>query len=115
MGSVSTLLVVAFATVTALGLAGYTGLKLTPISVTAPVIIMTLAIADSVHILVSMLSLMGEGWSKRDALKESLRINILAVTITSLTTIVGFLTLNFSDSPPFWHLGNITAVGIVAA
>ena len=113
--TMATLLVVAFATVTALGLAGYTGLKLTPISVTAPVIIMTLAIADSVHILVSMLSLMGEGWSKRDALKESLRINILAVTITSLTTIVGFLTLNFSDSPPFWHLGNVTAVGIVAA
>jgi len=37
------------------------------------------------------------------------------VTITSLTTIVGFLSLNFSDAPPYWHLGNITAVGILAA
>jgi len=39
----------------------------------------------------------------------------MPVTITSITTIVGFLSLNFSDSPPFWHLGNITAVGIGAA
>jgi outer membrane lipoprotein-sorting protein len=39
----------------------------------------------------------------------------LPVSITSITTIIGFLALNFSDSPPFWHLGNITAVGILAA
>ena len=44
-----------------------------------------------------------------------MRINFLPVAITSLTTIVGFLSLNFSDSPPYWHLGNITAVGIFAA
>jgi len=43
------------------------------------------------------------------------RINFLPVSITSVTTIVGFLALNFSDSPPYWHLGNITAVGIAAA
>ena len=44
-----------------------------------------------------------------------MRVNFLPVSITSLTTIVGFLALNFSDSPPYWHLGNITAVGIAAA
>jgi len=43
------------------------------------------------------------------------RLNFMPVTITSITTIVGFLALNFSDSPPFWHLGNITAVGILSA
>ena len=49
------------------------------------------------------------------ALIEAVRVNFLPVSITSLTTIVGFLSLNFSDSPPYWHLGNITAVGIAAA
>ncbi len=110
-----TLLVIGFSTVVAMGLTGYLGIKLTPVSITAPTIILTLAIADSIHILVTMLGLMQKEHSKIDALKESLRINILPVSITSLTTIVGFLSLNFSDAPPFWHLGNITAMGIAAA
>ena len=114
-GTIATLLVIGFSTVTAMGLAGYAGIKLTPISVIAPTIILTLAIADSIHILMTMLTLLREGWDKVAALKESIRINFLAVTITSLTTIVGFLSLNFSDSPPFWDLGNITAMGIAAA
>jgi predicted RND superfamily exporter protein len=91
------------------------GIQLAPISITAPTIILTLAIADSVHILISMLTLMREGRDKITALKESLRINFQAVVITSLTTIVGFLSLNFSDAPPFWDLGNLTAIGIASA
>ena len=114
-GTISTLLVIGFSTATAMGLAGYAGIKLSPISIMAPTIILTLAIADSVHILMSMRDLMREGKDKLTALKESIRINFLAISITSLTTIIGFLTLNFSDSPPFWDLGNITAMGIAAA
>jgi predicted RND superfamily exporter protein len=113
--TLATLAVIATSSATALGLAGYAGLKLTPISITAPVIIMTLAIADSVHVLVTMLGLMREGHGKPEALRESLRINFMAVAITSVTTIVGFLSLNFSDAPPFRHLGNLTAVGIAGA
>ena len=114
-GTVATLAVIGFSTATALGIAGHLGIKLSPISVTAPVIIMTLAIADSVHILITMLGLMRDGMEKCAALRESLRINFLPVVITSATTIVGFLTLNFSDSPPFHHLGNITAIGVASA
>lgn len=110
--TMATLLVIGFSTAAAMGLAGYLGIKLTPISVTAPTIILTLAIADSVHIMVSFRAALRDGFSKIEALIEAIRINFLAVTITSVTTIVGFLSLNFSDSPPFWHLGNITAMGI---
>ena len=81
----------------------------------APTIVLTLAIADSIHILVTQLGLMRDGADKITALKESIRMNALAVTITSLTTIVGFLSMNFSDAPPFHDLGNITAAGIAAA
>jgi predicted RND superfamily exporter protein len=58
---------------------------------------------------------MRAGMQRTAALVETLRLNFMPVTITSLTTVVGFLALNFSDSPPFWHLGNITAIGITAA
>ena len=37
------------------------------------------------------------------------------VFLTSLTTIVGFLSLNFSDAPPFRVLGNVVAIGVGAA
>jgi predicted RND superfamily exporter protein len=114
-GTLATLLVILLATVTAMGLAGHLGIRLDPISLTAAIVILTLAIADSVHFLLSMRVLMQEGKTKREAIRESLRINFLAISVTSLTTIVGFLALNFSDAPPFWHLGNITAMGIAAA
>ena len=39
----------------------------------------------------------------------------MPVFLTSLSTVIGFLSLNFSDVPPFNHLGNITAVGVTAA
>ncbi len=114
-GTFSTLLVIGFSSITALGIAGLLGIKMTPVSATAPTIILTLAIADSIHLLISALSSMREGLDKRAAIIESLRINFLPVSITSITTIVGFLCLNFSDSPPFWDFGNITAMGIAAA
>ena len=113
--TVSTLIVIVLSTVVAMGAAGFAGVKLTPIAMSAPIVILTLAVADSIHILLSLRGLMREGLDKTAALVEAVRINFLPVSITSLTTIVGFLSLNFSDSPPYWHLGNITAVGIAAA
>ena len=113
--TLATLAVIALSSIVAMGMAGFVDIKLTPISMSAPIVILTLAVADSIHILVTLRSLMRDGLDKSAALVEAVRVNFLPVTITSLTTIVGFLSLNFSDSPPYWHLGNITAVGIAAA
>jgi predicted RND superfamily exporter protein len=111
----STLIVIGLSTMVGMGVAGFASIKLTPIAMSAPIVILTLAVADSIHILLSLRGLMREGLPKHEALVEAVRVNFLPVSITSLTTIVGFLALNFSDSPPYWHLGNITAVGIAAA
>lgn len=111
----STLMVILFSMMAAMGVAGYAGVQLTPPSATAPTIILTLAIADSIHILMTMLKSMQQGMDRRAALAESLRVNAVPVFITSFTTVLGFMSLNFSDTPPFWHLGNITAVGITMA
>lgn len=111
----STVLVIGMATATAMGLAGWLGIPITPPSSTAPVMIMTLAVADSIHILTTALHSMRGGLSKRDALVESLRVNLMPVFLTSLTTAIGFLSMNMSDSPPFRDLGNMTAMGVIAA
>ena len=81
----------------------------------APIIIVTLAVADSIHLLVSALNRMRNGFTQRDSILYSMRVNFKPVFLTSVTTAVGFLSLNFSDSPPFHDLGNITAIGVMAA
>ena len=35
--------------------------------------------------------------------------------LTSVTTAIGFLSMNFSDAPPFHDLGNIVAIGVMIA
>ena len=113
--TIAVLILIILSTIVGMGIGGYAGIELTPISMAAPTVILTLAVADAIHIYITLKSLMQEGMEKREAIIESLKINFLPVTITSATTIVGFLALNFSDSPPYWHLGNITAIGIGAA
>ena len=114
-GIVATMLVVLFAITTAMGIAGWLGIELSPPVMSAPVIILTLAVADSVHILSTWMQQMRSGIEKKAAMVESLRINFGPVFLTSVTTAIGFLSLNFSDAPPFRDLGNITAMGVTAA
>ncbi|MCG6936846.1 MAG: MMPL family transporter [Gammaproteobacteria bacterium] len=110
-----TLVVIGMSTVVAMGAMGYYGTMITSPTAVAPVIIMTLSIADSVHILSTMFAEMRLGLDKHAAIVESLRINLKPVFITSLTTAIGFLSMNSSDVPPFRELGNVVAVGVLAA
>ncbi len=112
----STLLVFMFSFMAAFGFIGLMGIKLTPPSSVFPTMILTLAVADSIHILITYLQkVRKEGYDKKGALIESIRLNFMPVFITSLTTVIGFLTMNFGDVPPFWDLGNIVAFGMGAA
>lgn len=114
-GTIITFAIVGMSAASAMGFAGWIGIALTPQSVIAPTMILTMAIADSIHILVPMLGWMRRGQEKSEALVESIKINMLPVFITSVTTGIGFLSMNFTDTPPLHDLGNITAFGVVCA
>jgi predicted RND superfamily exporter protein len=107
--------VVGLSTACAVGVAGWFGILLNPISAAAPLIITTVATADTVHILTSMNGRLRQGGSKIESIVYALEINFVPITLTSLTTIVGFLSLNASDAPPFHDLGNISALGVFLA
>ncbi|EDY86485.1 conserved hypothetical protein [gamma proteobacterium HTCC5015] len=113
--SVMTTVVIALSIVSALGVFAWMGLKFSPPTMGSPLMILTLAVAHCVHILVTYLSeLQNRSPQERTrAMGESMRINSSPVLITSLTTFMGFLSMNFSDSPPFRELGNIVAVGVI--
>ncbi len=114
-GTIATVVVIMLSILSTLGLAGWSGLFMTGPSASAPTMILTLAVADCVHILTTMFYEMRRGVEKRQAISDSLRINFQPIFLTSATTAIGFLSLNFSDSPPFRDLGNMVAVGVMLA
>ena len=115
IGTLATLLITLMSMVTAMGMAGWLQIELTPASVAAPTIILTLAVADCVHLLVAMLRTMRSGKTKFMAIAHSLRDNLWPIFLASVTTAIGFLSMNLSDAPPFRDLGNIVAIGVMAA
>jgi len=115
VGTAVTLLAVALSIGATMGLAGWLGITLTPVSVAAPTIILTVAVADSIHLLLAVLHGMRHGLDQRSAIVEGLRLNFRGLSLTAGNTIIGFLTLNTSDSPPYRDLGNMVAMGVAVA
>ena len=114
-GAISTLLVILMSVVAALGAIGWAGVVLKAGNMSAIIVIMTLSVAHCVHVISTMQLVRRDGASRHRSITDSLRINMSPMFITSATTAIGFLSLNFSDSPPFRMLGNITATGVMIA
>ncbi len=114
-GTLATFMIIIFSIVGAMGMAGWFGIALTPPSFSAIMIIPTMAIADSVHVLMNYVLARQQGESREAAMTDSIRINLQPVFLTSVTTAIGFLSMNFSDAPPFHDLGNIVAMGVMIA
>jgi len=114
-GTVATVILVLFSIVIGMGAGGHMGIQLSPPSASAPIIILTIAIAGAVHLLVTMLQEIHRGMNKHDAIVESMRVNFTPIFLTSITTALGFLSLNSSEAPPFADLGNLSTFGVLAA
>ena len=114
-GALATFSVILMSTLAALGTAALLGVPLSSPSVIAPNIILTIACCDCLHLCAGMLRLRGEGLSRREAVREVLVECWWPVTLTTLTTAAGFLSLLFSAVPPFAHLGAIVAIGALLA
>lgn len=114
-GVVATLVVIASASAAAVGSAGWIGYALNAVNITTPTIVLTIAVCDAVHLLTIYLRGLARDMDRFEAMREALRLNLQPIVLTSVTTAVGFLTLNFSVSPPFGELGNMTAFGVLWA
>ncbi|NNF62511.1 MAG: MMPL family transporter, partial [Gammaproteobacteria bacterium] len=109
------MMVITLTVVATMGLFGWLGYTLSPTAGFVPSIVLTIAVADCVHIVSNYLIEIHRGHNREDAIAESLRINLGPVFMTSITTAIGVLSLNFSDSPPYRDLGNMVACGVVIA
>jgi hypothetical protein len=99
----------------AFGLSSIFGVSLNTMSISALNIIITVTIAHCVHIHIGFMQKFRTGISKLEAIRESLALNMIPITLTSITTMLGFLSMNFSKMPPARDLGNISAIGVITA
>ena len=114
-GVAGTGMVIVFSIFVSMGLGVWFGLPFSPPVSPAPTIVLMIVVANCVHLLVTLQQRLRAGDSKRDAIVESVKLNLHPVFLASLTTTLGFLSMNFSEVPPYRHLGNFVAIGIVAS
>jgi len=109
-----------------LGLMGWVGAPVTLVTTILPVILMTMAITDEIHLLQRLQAhLAGNGTQPppnltgRDRLREAtvsaLRDVGRPIIVTSITTSIGFLSFLTASMLPMRHFGLFTAFGIVMA
>ena len=114
-GVAATGTVIAFSILASVGLGAWVGLPFSPPISPAPTIVLMIVVANCVHLLVSLQQRLRAGDSRHEAIVESVRLNLHPVFLASLTTALGFLSMNFSEVPPYRHLGNFVAFGIAAS
>ncbi|XHF86645.1 MMPL family transporter [Vibrio sp. HN007] len=112
---IATLAVIVTSVLATLGFSGWAGMYMNIATVNIPTLVLTLAVADCVHIIATMRHEMRHGSEKSVAIKESLRVNALPVLITSVTTAIGFLMMNMSDSPVLRGFGTLAGLGVMVA
>lgn len=93
------------------GLACWLGVVQNQVSVMTLAVVLVLTMAGTLHLVLSYLEYMHAGLDRRAATLKSLEVNIWPMFLTTLTTAIGFLTLNLAGSPTFSFIGNMAAVG----
>ncbi len=108
-------LVIVFSILASLGLGTWLGLPFSPPVAPAPTIVLMIVVANCVHLLVAVQQRLRAGDSRHNAIVEAIHLNLHPVFLASLTTALGFLSMNFSEVPPYRNLGNFVALGILAS
>ena len=103
--------VVLLSIVAAMGLAGWVGIPLSTSTSATPIIVLTLAVANCLHVLVAVQERLGADCPRQRAAVQSIRENLKPIFLANLTTAFGFLMMNFSEVPPYRHLGTLVAIG----
>ena len=102
--------------ISALGISGFLNLQITPMSSTIPVIILTVCVAHGIHLMVSYYQDLRGGVEKHEAMIDAITVNVQPIFLTSLSTAIGFFSLNFlADVPPIQHVGNVVGLAVCIA
>jgi predicted RND superfamily exporter protein len=97
------------------GILGWVGVSFNTISVMAPLVVVTIAVANSVHLVSIYRQRRLAGMAPAEAMVQSLRYNLRPISLATLTTIAGFASLNLASSPAISSFGSVVALGVAIA
>ncbi len=106
------ILAVFFADVWTIGLMEMLKINFNTTTSAIPIAIVGIGTAYSIHIVSRYYEELQRAISPEDAVRESVKHVGLAVVLSALTTIAGFLSLLTADLKPVWQLGIFTSIGI---
>jgi predicted RND superfamily exporter protein len=109
------LVVTIFSVVGTLGFCFYIGYKFTSILSILPGILIAISIADTVHIMVSYYQFRGMGNKTKEAAFKALDKNFIPTLLTTVSTMIGFLSLSTTELQPIRQLGLLAAFGCALA
>jgi hypothetical protein len=98
-----------------IGTLGFLGFAFNSISIIAPLVVVIIAVANSVHIISIYKQGLHQGQDRLAAMAHSLDYNLRPITLAALTTTIGFSSLNLCSSPAIQDFGRIVALGIAYA
>ena len=97
------------------GTLGFIGYAFNSISIIAPLVVVIVSVANSVHIISIYKQELQRGSNKQDAMEYSLAHNFQPISLAAITTAIGFSSLNMCSSPAIQDFGQIVAIGILFA
>src|SRR5262245_3965463 len=102
-----------FAAAVAMGTAGWVGIQLNAATSIASVIIITLVIANGKYLMLTFLVHMsGTEKDEKRAAQMAVDLNAKPIVLMTVTSLIGFLSMNFADAPPLRQLGNLITIGL---
>ena len=101
---------ICFTLLATLGIQGWLGIKIGLVTGMCPLIVLAICVADSIHIFTTYLK--ADKNSKLSPLKQSLQKNLYPTFLTTLTTMLGFISLCGAELYPISDMGIVSAIGI---
>ena len=108
----ATFVVILMSLIATFGSIGILGNPLNQMVTTIPILIITLALADCIHLFSIYFQNRVKGISSKESMEKSLEMNIQPLFLTTISTCIGFLCLNFIEVAPLRDFGNAVAIGI---
>ena len=113
--SVALFVIAAASSISATATFAWLQIPFNSISNFGPLVVTVVALAHGVHVVSVFVQELSQGRSKIQAMKESVRVNLQPVALATVTTMMGFLSLNYCSSPGIYEFGNVIAVGVAWA
>lgn len=98
-----------------MGFLGVTGRELNAMAALYPVLMIIVGTSDVIHIMSKYIDELRKGYSRRDAIRTTIKEIGLATLLTSVTTAIGFGSLLTSRVGPIRDFGLNAALGVLIA